>query len=75
MIELNTIVRRTERDQKAATYRLIAAHGNIAKSTPFMRFWKTTNDVLKSRGVPEMFYGEARDTFEQFTGESFRYGV
>jgi hypothetical protein len=25
----------------------------------FMTFWKTTNEILKARGLPEMLYGEA----------------
>lgn len=29
--------------------------------TPFMKFWKVTNDILKSHGLPQMLYGEARD--------------
>ena len=26
----------------------------------FMQFWKTINDVLRSHGLPEMLFGEAR---------------
>jgi len=29
------------------------------KKTPFLHWWKTTNDILRSRGLPEMFFGEA----------------
>ena len=31
------------------------------KGSEFMRFWKTVNDILKSRNLPEMLYGEAKD--------------
>jgi hypothetical protein len=32
--------------------------------TPFMAFWKSVNDILRSRELPEMFYGEARDWWD-----------
>lgn len=25
----------------------------------FMMFWRTVNEILKGRGLPEMLYGEA----------------
>jgi len=31
----------------------------------FMKWWKTTNDILRSHGLPEMLYGEARCWFAQ----------
>ena len=36
----------------------------------FMDFWKTTNEILFSRGLPEMLYGEARDYWKQLTAWS-----
>ena len=35
------------------------------KGSEFMRFWKTINDVLKSRNLPDMLYGEARDWYHE----------
>jgi hypothetical protein len=35
------------------------------KGSEFMRFWKTVNDVLKSRNLPQMLYGEARDWYHE----------
>lgn len=34
----------------------------------FMTFWKTLNSVLKSHGLPEMLYGEARDWWKDYRG-------
>ncbi len=36
------------------------------RSTPFLHFWKTLNEILKSRDGPEMLYGEAHDWWEQY---------
>jgi hypothetical protein len=30
-------------------------------TTQFVQFWKLINDILRSRGLPDMLYGEARD--------------
>jgi hypothetical protein len=30
------------------------------KTTTFMKFWKPMNDLLRSHGLPEMNFGEAR---------------
>ncbi len=36
--------------------------------TPFLKFWNTVNEVLKSHGLPEMLYGEARGWWQQHCG-------
>ncbi len=38
-------------------------------TTPFLQFWNTINQVLKSRGLPEMLYGEARDWWRDHQGK------
>jgi len=35
--------------------------------TDFMHFWNIVNQILRSRGLPDMLYGEARDYFAEFT--------
>ena len=35
------------------------------KGAAFMRFWKSVNDILKSRNLPDMLYGEARDWYNE----------
>lgn len=45
--------------------------GQPMTPSPFMRFWKTTNDILRSRNLPEMLYGEARDWWKQHQDESW----
>jgi hypothetical protein len=32
----------------------------------FMLWWKSVNNVLASRGYPEMLYGDARDFYEDY---------
>ena len=32
----------------------------------FMKFWKAMNEVLKSRDLPEMTYGEAHRWFDKY---------
>ena len=39
------------------------------KSTEFMNFWKTMNDLLKSRGLPEMCFGEARGYYADYRAQ------
>ena len=41
----------------------------MTSDTAFMQFWKTINGILKSRGLPEMLYGEARGWFDQHQEE------
>ena len=36
--------------------------------TPFIRFWNTVNQILRSHDLPEMHYGEARDWWQQHQG-------
>ena len=33
----------------------------------FLLFWKSVNDILRSRSLPEMLYGEARDWYNEAT--------
>lgn len=40
----------------------------VPQPTTFLTFWKTLNDVLRSRGQPEMLYGEARGWFADYRG-------
>ena len=42
----------------------------MAKQTEFLTFWKTLNDVLRARDLPEMLYGEARGWFADYRGWS-----
>ena len=37
----------------------------VRPDTPFLKFWKTTNDILRSRGQPDMLFGEARGWWKQ----------
>lgn len=34
-------------------------------TSPFQKFWQTVNAILKSRGQPEMLFGEARDWWKE----------
>jgi hypothetical protein len=34
----------------------------------FIEFWAAINAILKSRGLPEMLYGEARDWYREQRG-------
>ena len=34
-------------------------------STPFMNWWKLTNQILRDHGLPEMRYGEARGYYNE----------
>lgn len=36
--------------------------------SPFMRFWKLLNDIMRSREQPELLYGEAKDWWAQHEG-------
>jgi len=38
----------------------------MSKSDLFMNWWRSVNDVLRSRGQPDMLYGDARDFFADF---------
>lgn len=33
--------------------------------SPFMKFWKISNDILRSRQQHEMLYGEARNYWDE----------
>ena len=37
----------------------------VPVDTQFMRFWSTTNQILRSREQPEMLYSEARSWWNQ----------
>jgi hypothetical protein len=34
--------------------------------TAFMRFWAAANAILKSRGLPEMLFGEAKGYWNDY---------
>ncbi len=36
--------------------------------TPFMKFWKTMNALLRSRGLEEMKFGEAHGWWQDHNG-------
>lgn len=44
---------------------VITIHHFTKGQTPFMRFWEAVNAILRSRGQPEMLYGEARDWYAE----------
>jgi hypothetical protein len=37
-----------------------ASDVNTAEQITFMQFWAAVNSLLRSHGLPEMLYGEAR---------------
>ena len=44
----------------------------VPRLSPFMAFWQSMNAVLKSRGLPDMLYGEARGFWEDHEGSGWK---
>jgi hypothetical protein len=38
------------------------------QNTPFMNFWNTLNQVLRSRGLPDLLYGDAKGYWNDYKG-------
>jgi hypothetical protein len=39
--------------------------------TPFMKFWKTLNEVMADRGQPEVLFGDAHAYWLQFADKAW----